>query len=418
MAKGNVFLATLKGSVGDTTFSVLNGQQILKKKAVSTRDARSPQQMLQRARFSCAVSFFTRGTKNLFRFAYQMKGQTLSDYNAFMRVNTKNAMYFTPEMNETPAYPALGKYMMSKGELKAITASQGDGAIVFNLGQSTKKTRKDMLSVAELSEVLIYSQDWHEGDILTILRIKTNYKSGTVLNPVDIGSSSDEPVWDIQQLVISTSSVDMLTNHNLVAKVDVNGNVTLEMFNSKTVIEGYAAIHSRKTPKQLKVSTSYITFNAEAEKAWDLAETSVYRDFVIKAWNAGVQSILEGSISSGEIYKTEARSGSFAGYIPANFVMSAEDIYFGTYTPKGNFYPEYLNFELYTDNGKGRMKYVGDDTQNSKIALYRCDTLGDDDKKFIVKVDKNNGKCYLKPIFATSTNVTPQVSAVMLGVFI
>lgn len=59
MAKGNIILGTLQGSVGDLNFKVRKGKQVLSKKIVNMKNPRSQRQMIQRMIFNTVQQAFS-----------------------------------------------------------------------------------------------------------------------------------------------------------------------------------------------------------------------------------------------------------------------------------------------------------------------------------------------------------------------
>ena len=119
MSKGNVLLGMARGAVGDIVFSRLKGQQVARARNRQPANPRTSSQMYQRALFTDAVKFYTRGRRNLFQFAFENKKENESDYNAFMRENAKRGVVISKAAFDNYGYPALGNFIMSKAFLSA-----------------------------------------------------------------------------------------------------------------------------------------------------------------------------------------------------------------------------------------------------------------------------------------------------------
>lgn len=415
MATGNAFFGTLTGSIGDTTFAVVNGQQVVKAKATQTRDAKTKSQVLQRARFSTAVAFFTRGTQNLFKFAYQTKGQLLSDYNAFMKYNTSKGIYFTPEMNENPAYPALGQFWLSKGSLKAPKTLPDDDNIWYSIGYVGEEYAGSISDIRQFSTLANTVSGWQYGDLITMLAIESRVKGGTPQAPFVLNGETESPTWDIQQIQLDDSSVDMFSYHGWKCKVDEHGMLLVGHTKEDTYISGYALVHSRNTTKGLRVSSARIFFGTESEHAWNLAQTSVYKNVVVASWDPNDSSILEGAITEQEIYTVTSGKDRWSGYIPAKYESENENTLFGTWIPRGGFNQTGISFRLETSVYKTDLVYLSDKSDDPNLAIFATTSTSQALTKFRVLVNKSNGECYLNATSAWDPSDNPRITEVILG---
>lgn len=73
--------------------------------------------MLQRAKFANAVKFYKKAVQNFFKFAFEDKKKSESDYNAFMRHNVMNSTLLMKGNVDDAYFPALGRWQMSSGSL-------------------------------------------------------------------------------------------------------------------------------------------------------------------------------------------------------------------------------------------------------------------------------------------------------------
>lgn len=302
MAKGNMFQGMARGSVGDVTFSVVKGQQVARVRNRQPSNPRTSSQVLQRALFSDAIKFYTRGIQNLFQFAFEDKKATESDYNAFMRHNAKLGMYITKEQFDNPNFPALGRFMTTYGsltppELDEYGSSSVTLAAFFPI--ATEVTEAPT-TIGELSAILIAGGSVIQGDIITLLQIETNARAGSESNPV--GSVSILPQWNILQFTVDVDSTVTLENAGIVVITNRSNAIGLDVTllyteSSNTIISAGTAIISRKSSSGLKVSTSSLYLSPGAESALEYASSQTWADIVKSSWNARAEAVLEGSES-------------------------------------------------------------------------------------------------------------------------
>ena len=301
MAKGNMFQGMARGSVGDVVFSVLKGQQVARVRNRQPSNPRTASQMAQRALFSCAVKFYTRGIQNLFQFAFEDKKANESDYNAFMRHNAKQGIYLTKDQFDNPNYPAIGNFMVSYGSL--IVPSPTFETISDSLAANVKisgieiDSQNPPTTIGAFSALLVSSGNFSEGDILTFLGIRaTGALLGTATNPItNVGLV---PSWEITQITVDSSSEITLETAGLSVTPASGGgaNVIWNIFEENS-IAAIAFIQSRKTSSGLKVSTSNLVLSPDAITAVGYGQADVWKDIVVADWGARAQAILEGSES-------------------------------------------------------------------------------------------------------------------------
>ena len=302
MAKGNMFQGMARGSVGDVVFSVLKGQQVARVRNRQPSNPRTSSQMAQRALFSSAVKFYTRGIQNLFQFAFEDKKANESDYNAFMRHNAKQGIYLTKGQFDSTNFPALGNFMVSYGSLSAPAASfQSSGedllaSVLIPLSATSAPTSPT--TIGALSSILTSYGSFAEGDILTFLGIRSTGASlGTATNPIVSGNFP--PAWEIVQITIDSASEMSLETAGLNILVIAADGIAIQfdVFGT-TEISACAFIRSQKTSSGLKVSTSTLALSPNAATAVGYGQADTWKDIVVADWGARAKAILEGSESA------------------------------------------------------------------------------------------------------------------------
>lgn len=311
MATGNMFLGGARGSVGDITLSVQNGQQTYRQRNRQPRNPRSKRQMFQRASFAVPVKFFTRGTQQLFRFAFTDKRQTESDYNAFMRANAKRGILMTKEQLENPYIPNLGRFQLTKGDLPSVRVLSVGAA---ESGADNVVLIKTELAVAaapttfgELSQAIIASNpSYQRGDIITTLCIVTDCGMIDEM-PYLVTDGNFEPRWVIEQMILNPDDTTALTpawscsktSDGYLAIANANAVISMEIYGGSVIV-------SRNTANGLRVSNSSIHPCLDAIEVinkmtpdWENVDLNdPWVAYVLASWGASEEAILQGSLAS------------------------------------------------------------------------------------------------------------------------
>lgn len=292
MAKSKGFFGLRTGSTKSMTFSVLRGQQITKDRVEGGANPKTFPQMVQRMIFANAVKFYKHAKAGLFVFGFEDKKPTESDYNAFMRVNAKNAVAVPYAEFQDDAYPAFGRYIMTEGSLPTPELAWDSVGSSVNLSCGPITGENTMQNVARL--LIEKYPSLQLGDIVTIVLVHTSLKND--------GSLVNERVnrYEIRQFVLDDNDT---REANVVIGADVDeGQDYLSFTNmngsyfASNMAKGCAVVFSRNTPAGLKVSTSAIVPNPVA-----LAEIEKWsQENAIKAaattWGATDPAILQGSL--------------------------------------------------------------------------------------------------------------------------
>lgn len=301
MAKGNMLLGKSRGSVGDVTFSQINGQQIAKARNRNPANPRTLKQCFQRGRFAAAVKFYTRGTQALYKFAFENKRQTESDYNAFMRENVKIAPAISKAAFDNYDYPVYAPFIMSKGSLTPVPIVV-DGSD-FNMLISPVVAGQTITTIGQLSTAMLTNEAYQVGDIITIVKIISEY-DGDV--PSVTATGSGKTTWTIKQFIIDPDNTATISS---VLDISVD-TFTYKGVNYNALVlytwNAACAIHSRNTAQGLKVSTQELMLNEAASTAYENSQADTYKEAVAVSWKtAGAvdmqpDAILQGSIAYGD----------------------------------------------------------------------------------------------------------------------
>ena len=319
MAKGNIILGYLRGSIGDITFFRAKGQQLSRARNRAPANPRTVAQMNQRAKMACAVKFYTQVGTNFFKYAFEGKKDNESYFNAFVKNNILLGGYIGKQASRVYDFPALGAWQISSGTLPEITAPfpQSVNGVVFSVGtvSGTPKT-----TISDLSKALIGSDSsrWREGDILTCLcYCATNYATLPTIY-TDQGNRAYTSVWQIR---LSTSNTDTLPSiefplldMSFDCELNTNGLSFIGSSGSEYTNNLYCfgLIHSRNTANGLRVSSSTMV----APQSPDLLSvvslpSGSYYNAVIADWQATDEAVLQGGLSAASTYSAPVLLGRY-----------------------------------------------------------------------------------------------------------
>lgn len=305
MAKGNIILGYLRGSIGDITFFRVNGQQLSRARNRAPANPRTVAQMDQRAKMACAVKFFSQVGANFFKYAFEGKKETESYFNAFVKTNIYTGGYIGKQASRIFDFPALGNWQISAGTLPEITAPfpQSVNGVAFNVGTTSGTA---ITTVSGLTSALINSDSsrWREGDILTCLcYCATNYATLPTVY-TDLGNRALATVWQIRLSTSNTAALPSLSfptlDMDFDCQLDSNGLSFVGSSGTEYTNNLYCfgLIHSRNTANGLKVSSSTLV----APQSPDLLSvvslsSGSYYNAVIADWQATEEAVLQGALS-------------------------------------------------------------------------------------------------------------------------
>ena len=312
MAKGNMFIGNGSGKVGNLVVATRAGEQITRVYQPRVANPKSYQQMLQRAKFANAVKFYKKAVQNFFKFAFEDKKKSESDYNAFMRHNIMNSALLIKGNVDDSYFPALGRWQMSSGSLpNAFSIERGDydGFSFVNDGIKANAT------IGDISSVLL-GQGFHTGDIVTFVLITSpvTYLDFDLTNLYDSGLQ--QPQWLIVQFAIEPKDTRMLYQANYIGSRyggmgDYAGNslfvnddgtiqwqVPQDTGNFDDIMAATCCIVTRNTGSGVLASNTALFGNSNFNKMLSDAEGTNYENEVLVSWGAREGAILKGSIAT------------------------------------------------------------------------------------------------------------------------
>lgn len=313
-----------RGSVGNETYTITRGQNIVKEKVLQPLNPRTQRQQTQRAKFASAVDFYKFATRNFFKFAYEDKTSRESDYNAFMRYNTGLGIIFPrPEseikirlFGENGEWPMVAPWKLTEGRLAgvdytttyALNAQDVDHNIVRVKMESSYYDAEmaNATTIGEASAILITAGLASAGDILTFVFF---YQSKSV-RAEQAGTLGGTPgnlnEFEYRQLIVDvadTRPLSALGFDSITVGKDTTNQKThltaaLSLFNQSLAVESFCAadavIRSRKVAGGLEVSSAELKLNDCAQLWYDVTSRDSYKESFLRTWNTGEGAILAG----------------------------------------------------------------------------------------------------------------------------
>lgn len=297
-----------RGSVGNETYTITRGQNIVKEKAKNVANPRTTSQQTQRATFAQAIRFYQTATRNFFKFAFESQKSTESDYNAFMRLNAKKSLIVPPyNAEDNPDYPLVGQWMMSQGSLdiSPIVEFTGQtGEFVFEVRLHKDGDYSELVAPttgAELSALLVAEFNLQYGDILTMpwWNALGKFFAGSIML-----DGTQRNMFHYKQFILSTSDTRQITSLDGINVGVVHSATELNVrffiaFNSPQIqlselVAGGTMILSRIVGEKLLVSNSYMTPSTGATSLITLLNDPAVRESLLREWGATGTAILKG----------------------------------------------------------------------------------------------------------------------------
>lgn len=309
MSKGSLFFGRATGKLGQIVLSNVKGQQIARAWQPKVANPRTTVQQMQRAKFANSVKFYKRATQNLFKFAYEDKRKTESDYNAFMRHNVENSMIINRKSYDNMNYPALGEWIIAAGSLGDFKSEDYDSRTITNACslispidnpddayKFPESITESTATVGHVSDYFKHDFGAQDGDFITFVGINTN-----------LSVISDEPNfgpwWSITQIKIDSAnsalfleSVNKQAVNNL--GIDIVDRAGAIVWKSSTpdLVNLFGVILSRVTPNGVLVSTSNLGMNSTGLSVGAASLQDAYRQQALNSWLRSSDPILKGAV--------------------------------------------------------------------------------------------------------------------------
>lgn len=306
MAKGSLFWGQGRGKLGQVVLSTVKGQQIARTYQATVANPKSSGQMEQRAKFANAVKFYKHSQQNFFKFAFEDKKKTESDYNAFMRHNVVRSCFLNKSAVDNGNFPAIAmadeenpaSWILAKGSLPEVLV---DSANTPNLSLTIEsgKTAANVTVGDFTAAFLAKNTGFIEGDYITFV---------TVISTIsDISEQPSEvPIWGIVQLKLDASNsttikdvFDAQSNSDAKRMPALSVKETILSFTAPSSPSYqstmFSVVASRNTQSGLLTSNSYLWAN---KKLLDIISSSgsyAYQKAALSSWNAQ-DAVLKGHV--------------------------------------------------------------------------------------------------------------------------
>ena len=307
MAKGNMFIGNGSGKVGNLVVATRAGEQITRVYQPRVANPKSYSQMVQRAKFANAVKFYKKAVQNFFKFAYEDKKKSESDYNAFMRHNVMNSTLLVKGNVDDAYFPALGRWQMSSGSLPNAFSIENAEASGFAFDSEGIKAND---TIGDISSALL-GQGFHTGDIVTFVLITSpvTYLDFDLTNLYDSGLK--QPEWLIVQFAIDTRDTRVISQANYLGSRygGISGFEGNSLFvNDSGIIQwdgnfdeqmaATCCIITRNTAGGVMATNTSLFGNTVFDNMISAAEGTNYENEVLVSWGAREGAILKGSIAT------------------------------------------------------------------------------------------------------------------------
>lgn len=300
MSKGNMFVGSAKGRVGNLVLYTRKGSQITRAYQGDVKNPRTNTQMLQRAKFANAVKFYQKAVQHFFKFAYQDQKQSETSFNAFMRHNIDKSCLLRQDEVKDSYFPALGRWVMSQGSLASAFIPTFSGAVATFNNTGVEGTE---VTIADVSNMLL-GQGYHVGDVITFVMISSLVTSidFDLSNYYDSGNLV-QPQWDIRQFIVSTTDSTPITDiprlgPSLGTLAVAKGGIKYT-FNNGEYSNAAAVIVTRKGSGVTYSSNAELVPNMVTLAMLNATQTTAWSAEVAESWRAEGDAILHGSVADG-----------------------------------------------------------------------------------------------------------------------
>ena len=166
MGKGNIFMGTASGKIGDVVLMRRNGQQVQRMYIQQVKNPNTVRQASQRTLISNVVSFY-RSARTLLNHSMTGRKASRSSYNEFVAANLGRIKVYIPKGVADKQGCVVAPYQVSRGVLPAIeiTGSGDDAVTNIALGQLTPGAST---TIGEFTEaILANNASFSAGDQLS-----------------------------------------------------------------------------------------------------------------------------------------------------------------------------------------------------------------------------------------------------------
>lgn len=164
------------GSVGNETYALVKGNNVVKAKIIHVNDAKTPDQIEQRSKMQNAVKAFQNIGSEFLSKCFENKKQKQSTYNAFVSLNAKLAEPFFKKYSDNQNIIGIGNFTVSKGSLSILP--------IVKTSEITISEKKYTFFGIDLGNDI--NENANIGALSTVLINKYNLSEGSLINGVSI----------------------------------------------------------------------------------------------------------------------------------------------------------------------------------------------------------------------------------------
>lgn len=242
----------MRGSVGDYTFSQLNGQTVVKQKvAPKAAPRRTLPIMAHRMKWPNLVNLYKAFQGNLHP-SFEGKAKTKSDFNEFMAANLAVDGVFLPQDIAIVGSAVVAPYQVTRGSLPSVSVTLGDDNVTTGISVGAY-TIDEHSMLGEFSQAITSNNpDFQDGDQITV------FNAVQSVDPV-----TGIPVLQIIAAEVTLDSHDEETTLYDLPGVDASTFATVNRYLgiARPVKGGIAYVHSRKGQSKTLVSTQRFVCN-------------------------------------------------------------------------------------------------------------------------------------------------------------
>lgn len=306
-----------RGKVGDVVLTRLAGEQVARARNRAPKNPKTTKQMAQRAALATCVEFYTRGVKNLFKFAFESKKPSESDYNAFVRANI-GIIPVQSHKSLVENASVFGPIIMSQGSLTEPEFGFGGEGNAGTVYVNALPASGNALTIGQLSKSIAEHNGLLDGDIITIVAIFADNDDLVPTLEAAIGTGALQQAkavqkWVVKQFTLDFASTALASSLGIFELENVSAGSTVlnlqdsafgGMVDNDDWSAGLAIIASRNTASGVKVSTSVMKQSTSANQASNIGTSNEWRQYVARTWNTSTsldvapENILQGSISA------------------------------------------------------------------------------------------------------------------------
>lgn len=166
MGKGNIFMGTASGKIGDVVLMRRNGQQVQRMYIQQVKNPNTVRQASQRTLISNVVSFY-RSARTLLNHSMTGRKASRSSYNEFVAANLGRIKVYIPKGVADKQGCVVAPYQISRGVLPAIEITGSGDDAVTNIALGTL-TPSATTTIGEFAEaILANNASFSAGDQLS-----------------------------------------------------------------------------------------------------------------------------------------------------------------------------------------------------------------------------------------------------------